>query len=590
MRLALAEKTMTGIGAINLKLVAITMAIGVAVGGAGVAGYSAMARSGQSAMAAHAPKKPAKSDFSFGNSADIKQIAELTDQVARVPKLRLDFGPDGKTLTSVGLDGRVVDWDVAALRQSSVFMESFAARNMSGTDFLDFSVHKKIMALSVADGLMLFDARAGRKLHLLPMLPPQVGRFSPDGKWVAAARRSVEEVFVWEVASGKEVGRIPIGQGFPRLAFTSDSKKLVIAYTQLNFKATKPCWHNIHVWDVATAKQENQWKIESDAVENLQAIECSPDAQFAAASVADGGIQLWDITCGKQMLRLGAAPKLPPGASPAQIALNSRSRTETPRMAFSPTGRILVGGVSLPNTSKAPFDANWRGYLWETYTGQTIYSWQSTQNTHRFAFSPDGRTMAASYVASYMGPDKDKIVLWDLTGGQANSSEKQAPLTKQELNAIWNDMAGSADKADKAIWALTFAPDQSVPLIRKALIRTGASEETIAKFVADLDSDRFAVRDKASKALLEIGPQAEGLAQKTLKGNITLEHRQRLEQFLTKSRADTIRQLRAISTLDQIRTPEAIDVLKEISKAAGQSQIGEAARAALQRAQKPRTK
>ena len=129
------------------------------------------------------------------------------------------------------------------------------------------------------------------------------------------------------------------------------------------------------------------------------------------------------------------------------------------------------------------------------------------------------------------------------------------------LAVVFILFAGVA-RADEGMWVLNNLPRD---LLKK-------------KYDFDLTD---AWRDRAMKALLEIGPQAEGVVQDSLKGNITPEHRERLRQLQAKIQVDIIRQLRAISTLEQIRTPEAIDVLNEISKAAGQSQIGEAARGAL---------
>jgi hypothetical protein len=107
--------------------------------------------------------------------------------------------------------------------------------------------------------------------------------------------------------------------------------------------------------------------------------------------------------------------------------------------------------------------------------------------------------------------------------------------------------------------------------------------DQVAKFVADLDSDQFAVRQKAVEALDEMGLAAESAASKILAGNLSLEQRQRLEQFLDRCRKETLRQLRVVETLDQIGTAQARQLLEAIAKGTPSPQVGQFAAAVLER-------
>ena len=66
-----------------------------------------------------------------------------------------------------------------------------------------------------------------------------------------------------------------------------------------------------------------------------------------------------------------------------------------------------------------------------------------------------------------------------------------------------------------------------------------AAADQVGKLVAELESDRFAVRQKASQTLDELGEAAESRLRKALEGDLTLEVRQRIQQILESRTRDT---------------------------------------------------
>ena len=72
------------------------------------------------------------------------------------------------------------------------------------------------------------------------------------------------------------------------------------------------------------------------------------------------------------------------------------------------------------------------------------------------------------------------------------------------LNELWIDLAGTdASKACRAVWALSADP-RAVDFLRKKLSPAAPPDKArLAQLIADLDSDRFEVRDGASRALAE---------------------------------------------------------------------------------------
>jgi hypothetical protein len=110
------------------------------------------------------------------------------------------------------------------------------------------------------------------------------------------------------------------------------------------------------------------------------------------------------------------------------------------------------------------------------------------------------------------------------------------------------------------------------------------------RLLADLDSDVFDVREKATEELPNLGRAAESALNQFLKGNPSAEARKRVEQLLAKIDADptgeALRALRAIEVLEHIGTPEAYAVVKTLAGGAPEARLTREAKVALQRLEK----
>jgi hypothetical protein len=104
--------------------------------------------------------------------------------------------------------------------------------------------------------------------------------------------------------------------------------------------------------------------------------------------------------------------------------------------------------------------------------------------------------------------------------------------------------------------------------------------------MADLDSDQFAVRRKATEALEKMGPAADSALRKALAGNPTQEMHRRLEWLLERAAVippEELRQLRAIQVLEYAGTPEAIRLLERLAKGPEHARRTRESRASLGR-------
>lgn len=107
----------------------------------------------------------------------------------------------------------------------------------------------------------------------------------------------------------------------------------------------------------------------------------------------------------------------------------------------------------------------------------------------------------------------------------------------------------------------------------------------IEKLIADLDNERYEVREAASRKLPQMRCAVEPSLRRVLADKPSLELRRRVENILTEPKhpaAEKLRMRRAIAVLERIGTPEARRILEKLAGGAASPETREAQRA-LQR-------
>src|SRR5206468_630854 len=167
------------------------------------------------------------------------------------------------------------------------------------------------------------------------------------------------------------------------------------------------------------------------------------------------------------------------------------------------------------------------------------------------AFSADGRLLAC-------GGANTTVLVWRLPALALPTRPGGDP------EALWRDLADADPaRAYRAVLALAAAPGRAVPLIKERLKpRPAADPRRVARLVADLDSDEFEVREKASEELATLGPGAEAALRKALAGEVSAEVRSRVEDLLAglekgSAARERLRDLRAVEVLERAGTPAA---------------------------------
>jgi WD40 repeat protein len=456
------------------------------------------------------------------------------------------FSPDGKSLVSRGRDKKVCRWDLATGRASC----SFGGPLNGAWDNAALSPDGKVLASGGREDhtVRLWDRAKDKEICRLGKHGDSVYclAFSPDGKTLASGGRD-GMVRLWAAATGTRLQQLVGHTGLVMsVAFSADGQTLVSGGALAD--------GTIRVWDVATGKEVRHLA----ASHGAYFIAFSPDGRLLASAGPGGNAHLWDVARGKEL-----------------CSLIGRSGNGAYDLAFSPDAKLLAtcSGGENPNAI----------HLWEVATGLEMRRFEGQPSpTVSFAFCPDGTTLAS-------GEADSTITLWDLTGRMEAGRLRQARLTAEELSRLWPDLGCEAAKAYPAVWALVAAPQQAVPFLRARLRPVAAADPgRIAPLIADLDSNRFAVRDKASKELERLGELAEPALRKAGEGQPSPELGRRVHQLSEKlegpvTAPERLQALRAITVLEHIGTPEAQEVLQALARGAAEACLTREAKAALDR-------
>lgn len=183
------------------------------------------------------------------------------------------------------------------------------------------------------------------------------------------------------------------------------------------------------------------------------------------------------------------------------------------------------------------------------------------------------------------------MLAWVVCG----AARAETPAGK-ELDRLWAEL-GSKDpvRVDRAMTGLVARPAPTVAFLQKRLSPVPAPDgRLMARWLAELDHERFAVREKASRELHRLGEVAEPALHRALANRPAPEARRRIERLLGMLRAerlsppaDRLRAVRAVEVLERIGNPAARRVLAALARGTPEAQLTVEAQAALERLRQP---
>jgi WD40 repeat protein len=523
--------------------------------------------------------------------------------------LAMVLTPDGRLLISAGGDSTVRVWDTETAKEIRRWQgEPQQHQIASVQDPLTKKVHRQHLSLPwvsclalSSDGKMaaggasdgrvyLWDVTSGQELGRIAAHDHKVGcvAFAPGRKVLASGGRDGTIRF-WQTTNRREVVRIETRQGFIlSLVFAPDGKSLAsTAWADHHQLGPVPAAYGntVGFWDVAT---ESRLAALSSAFDKLRplphqgleaparnpprtvhTVALSPDGRTIASLGLDNVIRLWDWNTAREVHHWKSVGHEEDPLPDAFVA--SQSCVEP--LTFSPDGRLLAVGSGSSV------------FLYETATGKLRHRLDGHQAyINGFAFRGDSATLVtASYDCT--------ALVWDLTGGRLRNGRLQAAgLGKAEMEELLKVLSGDdAAAAGQAIWRLAAAGRGTVAFLKQrvqALKRV--SERGLEKLIADLDDPRFQVRERVTQELDRLDGQSAPALRKALAAGPTLEVRRRIEALLTKQATrllprEQLPGVRAVEVLEHIGTAEAQELLRSLAAGAPEARMTLAARASLDR-------
>jgi WD40 repeat protein len=573
------------------------------------------------------------------------------------------FSPDGKTLATFRELGRIDLWDVnsgkklRSLPCDRAHKPSFLVFSPDGTKLASAGGD-----LWSGDHVVrLWDVRQGKEI--LPLAghgsPISSVAVAPDGHTVATAGED-GIVCLWERSSGKCLFRLEGHRGRrPQVSFSGDGRR-VIWWGTYDGDGTLRIWDARTGQAVSRLElkgRDSYWTAVSDDGKTAVSVELGKAVRFhdlTTGKVIQEGADLYHrpialSPAGDKMVRLDGA--LMNVADRKELMKVGRINGSNPSVRFSADGRRLVAAV----VAKSPYgDFDMRndppaeevavidvikgkelrrfgqrtgryyaldaaalsrdgktvitaGFLGDTPDEQIITLWEAETGKERGHFRGHrGQTQSLAISADgnfvVSGGSDTSVLVWDATRPRTRNASLLRGSAATDLPAHFKHLAGKdAEQAYASIRALINAPDKSVSFLGgRSSLFSRADVQRILHWIQDLDSSKFADRERAFQELELILDEAEPHLKKALQGNPPLEVRRRIDRLLQeRSMGPTgkeVQRLRVIETLEHIAAAgadavpgadatqrAAIAVLQKLAAGSPEARPTQEAKASLER-------
>jgi DNA-binding beta-propeller fold protein YncE len=388
----------------------------------------------------------------------------------------------------------------------------------------------------------IFERRTGKRLRNFTVdqwFSDQHLAFSPDGRFLASIVGSRRSAQVWNIETGVTVLKVVADNRCNTVAgaFSPDSRHFIFGDGD-----------QIRIWDTATWKEA----VGFQAVAHLgtACLEYSPDGRMIAITGDHSdGVRLYEVATRRERAHLQ-----PP-----------RSTTI---LRFSHDGRLLAW---VNDRHKIQVVDVRTGALIGLFTGHDDV-------ITGLVFTIDDKALASSSADC-------TILIWDVT---AKTVAKTVADGKSDQD--WQALRGEdAQKAFAAMRRLAADPQSALKIAGEQLKPAKAVDsQWVADRLRDLDHEKFAERDRATRELEELGDGVAVALEKFLTTKPSVEARQRAEKLLAKIRGgeatdQAAQSLRALEVLEWIGTAKARELVEKLAKGAEGVSLTEDAKRILKR-------
>jgi WD40 repeat protein/tRNA A-37 threonylcarbamoyl transferase component Bud32 len=282
----------------------------------------------------------------------------------------LAFAKDGRALVTSTEGGRITFWHVPDGTKFTSY-PSEQANDDPGNVFAATSDLGLAAYWTRGGRVHVMDTRNGNELWTVVASEHEITAlaFSPDGKTLAtAAGYSESDIRLWEVATGKEIGRLEGHTSWVgSLVFWPDGKRL----------ASSSADQTIRIWDLASRKSLDVLCGHRQEVWRLALL---PDNKTLVSGSKDGVVCVWD----------------------ASVTHPRRERVTLP-------GKISNWRFAPDSRSAVTLDREGKVARWSGPDFQDKEPWLEIGTNHQGdAFSPDGRFLA-------VGSTNGNISVWDIS-------------------------------------------------------------------------------------------------------------------------------------------------------------------------------
>jgi WD40 repeat protein len=349
-------------------------------------------------------------------------LFRLTDHTRGVA-----LSPDGKRIAAYQRWDSIVLLDTATGKE----IRRFITRGHSGESLVFSPDGKQLAAGGHGQGIILFDVTTGNQVRQFRSAGRGIQQllcFSNDGKIFVAADMDLREktpMIAWDVATGKEIGRLEAMLDHGAHLSLSKDGKLLASWGGIRIhgrNAAEEGNGTIQIWDVTASKELRQLKVPESQI-GVANIALSPDGkQLAIADMA--AITLVETETGKQIRRFatrsGAGNLLvysPDGKRLASAALEGAVQVWDPAtgkrlpvgkgpqcrcfgLAFTSETEILAAGINGQAVR-----------IWEVSTGKVL----GPKGGHQAAVTSVGFLKGGRNVISV---GADGIRTWSVAAGK----------------------------------------------------------------------------------------------------------------------------------------------------------------------------